>query len=214
MFKITPKSAKRTIAAVLAIAIFPMQAGCISQLQPTHVSLAEQKVQINRMLGATSGISYNEITLQEEIDEQGNSYYVGELSDEMDVLLGELVDVYNNALSTEVPVTEEEARHCLTSGLARSAYEFSFFGSLLISNEELYEEIEVSGEIITEKPYMYFLVWLGALADLEYRRDAIDYDGVRHFEGERVEDNGSITNYKIISNPEAYPDYRISEKQE
>jgi hypothetical protein len=87
--------------------------------------LNRQMSQIHTVLGAD--VSYEEkniIAYEVEIlvqeDSEGNNYYVGVLSEELDGTLDALVEAYNAYAETDKRLTVEELRYSLTEGLTET----------------------------------------------------------------------------------------------
>lgn len=88
----------------------------------------------------------DEITLEEHRDEDGNPYYVGILSDELEEILIDLVDAYNADPNTETPITTEEVRYALTDGIVEATKERNWgsaFGQFILWCGELAENVVV-----------------------------------------------------------------------
>ncbi len=147
---------KKLIPAVAALAALIIAAILIisSCTQPSPAPLNvedylyKQRGQIVYVLSRGEIGFKDEITLMEQTDEDGTPYYVGVLSGDLDAMLDEMVDRYNADPTTEIPVTIEEIRFCLTSGIA-----------------------EATDGIRAEDPLMRFIHWTAAPADLVNRED-------------------------------------------
>ena len=80
--------------------------------------LYKQRGQILSILGRAGSAFRGNVTLIEHTDSDGNYYYVGEISAELDSFLDDLADAYNADPETTKLITLEELRYCLTDGLA------------------------------------------------------------------------------------------------
>ncbi len=129
---------------------------------------------------------YQQMSIEERANTEDGIYYTGVIGDELDAMLDELVDSYNEDPSRkEYPVTIAEVRYCLTEGLVEAA-----------ENEN------------RESSFRRFLKWTGIFADLAYRWNKPDEDGTVHSVGEPAPT--TLTNYYYILGKDLYSDYDYS----
>ncbi len=154
MKKLIPAVAALAALIIAAILIIP---SC-TQPSPAPLNIEDylhkQWNQIMHILGQGGSGFSEEFTWEKQTDEEGTSYYVGVLSDDLDAMLDEMVDRYNVDPTTEKPVTIEKIQFCLTSGIA-----------------------EATDGIRAEDPLMRFIHWAAAPADLVYKEGTVLPDG-------------------------------------
>jgi len=169
-------------ALVLALGGLFALAGCKSS-EP-KVDLDWEKTCIWHTLNSTDYSLEKQVSIEERQDENGNSYLVGVLGDELDGKLKDLVATYNADPSTDKKATLDEVRYDLTEGIV----EFSMTDN-------------------TDSPTLAFLLWCGDPADLVYKKTMIDdKTGVfTHTEGDLVFTD-AITNFDFTAYPDSYPD--------
>jgi len=171
---------------ILAFGGFFAMAGCTPT--ETERDLDSEKALIMQALGGSAISLQKEISIEERQDENGKPYLVGVLSDWAEIVLEDLVDAYNADPSAEKKVTFEEVKLNLTEGL-----------------------VETCKPENRESSTRMFLRWCDSLAELEWTRSWSNPDTgeMVHSEGMLV-DNKTITNFKFISNPSAYPHFRLT----
>ena len=140
--------------------------------------LHEQEAQILFALRRAGTSFADEITLIEHTDSEGNYYYVGEISPELDPHLGNLVDAYNADPETTMPITLQELRYCLTDGLA-----------------------EATEKNKVETSFRHFLKWCGIRVDVMNNDGTLnDYD-IRMFDYIRKKD-ATYADCYIVKRPQ------------
>ena len=137
--------------------------------------LQEQYYQINSYLRDNVERDFRAgISLVEQTDAVGNSYYVGKLDPELDAMLDPLVDAYNADPQNNEYISLQEVRYNLTDGIA---------GATAISTKD--------------SVFTIFLRWCKEPADLVWKQDGVSDSGVEHSANDPVNQK-NVTNYGFI----------------
>ncbi|MCL2808285.1 MAG: hypothetical protein FWD27_09085 [Coriobacteriia bacterium] len=131
----------------------------------------------------------SELYLYEQRDEDGNYSYRAMLGPTLDLLLGELVDTYNEDPSTTIAITEEYTRHYLTDRLLAPATSYTVYTSGGVTHYGPEPDEEREGCI-------EFIGWLDSTANLVYVKTRLHDNGNNWIEGRTA--GTSFTNYQYI----------------
>ena len=143
--------------------------------EPRVDSPQVRKSEIIYYLNENAGYGFStHISLVEQLDSEGNPYFVGKLEPEMDALLAPLVGTYNADPSTLKLITVEEVKYSLTEGIT-----------------------EVTAKGSDDSVFFSFLCWCGSTADLVYGEDYYINDELKHLAGDSAYQEG-VTNFSFI----------------
>jgi len=143
---------------------------------------AQQRSQIYYYLSYASPRLVDDLTLIEQTNSTNGIYYTGELSSELEAILGDVVDAYNADPSTTAPVTLEEVHYGLTDGI-----------------------VEATADGTWDSSFMRFLRWTNSIAQLVYNKDLFRGDeSIMHAAGDPVV-SIKIKNYDFINGRESAP---------
>ena len=141
---------KQIIALAFLLTLLPLGA-CVTTPETGDTSYPSRS-NISYMLGIPGDHFRGGINLVETEDSEGNSYYIGEITPELDAELAALVDFYNADPSTTEAIILEEVRYSLTEGLSEATQQ-------------------------EDSAFREFLKWLGGDADLVYRENGAEVGG-------------------------------------
>ena len=117
-----------------------------------------QRDEIQGLISKAGTKFLEEFALEEREGEEGDLYYVGILSDNLNGWLADLVGVYNADPSTTEPITVEEVRYSLTEGISYTANEPDLHAAFVAFIQWCGRDIELveNGEKLVMKDFTSF----------------------------------------------------------
>ena len=132
-----------------------------------------------------------EVTITPYIDKDGNVCFYGTIDDELDSLLPSLVDAYNTEAHPQEPLDVATVRYGLTDDIKNTSYQSSRHQG-----------------VIPE-----FFIWVNSPADLVYKGEVLDGDGVLHEAGDPAAPDKTITNYDYVKGKDGdYHNYTYADQ--
>ena len=179
-----------TILCISLLVSTLLISGCKQDVYtPRPQSPEEQASQIRADLSLGMHGFAIQITVTPYSDDAGNLYFVGTIDPELDSMLNSVVDAYNTEAHPQEPLDVNFVRYGLTDNVKDTADQMSHHKGALFD----------------------FFTWVTSPADLVYKGEVLDGDGVVHEAGDPVP--GNTTNYDYIQNKDGkYRNYTYADQ--